>query len=317
MKLSEAILGYEISSISDGYSPLTIAAYKSALGILADFLFDPDVQQIKETDLKRFFGHLRTTYEPGYSDNGQLSTASLHRYWKAVRSFFKWAENDLKVPRPDLNFKTPKYNNKEIIPYSENDVQKLIKACQYSQPVNKDGKKTYRFRLHNQDRNTAIVLTLLDTGIRPGEICRLKISDVNLTNGEIQIRPYHIGKTRPRVVIIGTTARKAIWKYLSTRESPKHNDPMFLTDDGHEMTRYTLGSLIADLGQRAGVSDANPYRFRHTFAIQYLRNGGDVFTLQRLLGHATMEMTRRYLMIAQCDTLDAHRRASPVDRWRL
>lgn len=317
MLLSEALEGYQLSQIADGYSPLTIAAYLSALRLLSDYLSNPDVSEITETDLKRFFGHLRTTYEPEHSDNGQLSTASLHRYWKAVRSFFKWAEHNLKSDRPDASFKMPRYTNKEIIPYSEDDVQKLLAACELSRPVVKAEKREYSFRPHFSDRNTAILLTLLDTGLRPGELARLKMSDINLTSGEIQIRPFRTGKTRPRIVIISPKTCKAIWRYQTTLEECAPNTPAFLTDDDHEMTRHTIGSLIADLGQRAGIHNANPYRFRHTFAIEYLRNGGDVFTLQRILGHATLEMCRTYLRLAQTDVLAAHRRASPVDRWRL
>jgi integrase/recombinase XerD len=319
MNLHDALQGYELSSLEAGFSPLTIDAYTSSLKLLVDYLHNPEVEQISETDLMRFFGYLRTKYKPAHSKDDELSTASIHRYWKAVRSFFKWSSSPrgLGTGRPDINFAMPRYNNSEIIPYSEADVQALLKASQLSAPVRKKDKAVYQFKIHTGVRDYAIMLFLLDTGLRPGELCRLKLSEVNLKNGEIQVRPHRIGKTRPRVVIIENKARTAVWRYLKDRPEAKDRDPLFVTDEGHEMTRYTLGSMVARTGERAGVADANPYRFRHTFAIQYLRNGGDAYTLQRLLGHATMEMVRNYLRLSQVDAQEAHKRASPVERWRL
>jgi site-specific recombinase XerD len=87
--------------------------------------------------------------------------------------------------------------------------------------------------------------------------------------------------------------------------------------DGHEMNRSRLLKILVSLGKRSGVSDVHPHRFRHTFAIQYLRNGGDPYTLQALLGHSSLDMVKVYLRIAQIDIDTAHRRASPVNNWKL
>jgi integrase len=75
--------------------------------------------------------------------------------------------------------------------------------------------------------------------------------------------------------------------------------------------------LLANLGSKAGVKNAHPHRLRHTFAVEYLRNEGDIFTLQMILGHSTLDMVRNYLQLAKADAKNAHRRASPADRWKL
>jgi integrase/recombinase XerD len=79
----------------------------------------------------------------------------------------------------------------------------------------------------------------------------------------------------------------------------------------------SLRHLIKRIAERAGVRDAYPHKFRHTFAIAYLRAGGEVFTLQMLLGHGSLDKLRHYAQIAQVDVEQAHRKASPVDNWRL
>ena len=91
--------------------------------------------------------------------------------------------------------------------------------------------------------------------------------------------------------------------------------------DGKPLQPRGISSMIRRLGQLAGISHqvrTSPHTFRHTAAIQYLRNKGDQFTLQIMLGHSTLEMSRRYVStLGVEDMLKVHQTASPVENWRL
>jgi integrase/recombinase XerD len=320
MQLSKAIEGYIFSALADGYSQLTLRTYHSALETIMEYLGDKEVEEITTNDLKGFMHYLVTSYRPERRNNldnfEPLSTASHHRYWKAMRSFFKWAEKDLGTRRPDLAIKMPAWESKEIVPLTEDEIIALLKGCEYAN-VPEGKRKAYKLRRPSAIRDKAIILVLLDTGIRVGELTRLRISDANLENGEVYIRPFHVRKTHSRTTFLGKTARKALWRYLVERGEVRPDDPLFVTNDDKPMTRERVLSMLSRLGKSCGVSSVHPHRFRHTFSIQYFRNGGDIMTLKRLLGHKRLEMVNHYLNIASSDVQSAHQKASPVDRWKL
>jgi integrase/recombinase XerD len=108
-----------------------------------------------------------------------------------------------------------------------------------------------------------------------------------------------------------------LWRYVADRRHVRPDDWLFVTNEGRQMTRANLWRLLKRIGDRAGVSGVYPHRFRHTFAITWIRNSGDLFTLQAMLGHTSLEMVKHYARIARSDLEAAHRRASPVDNWHL
>lgn len=185
-------------------------------------------------------------------------------------------------------------------------------ASQYTKVIKESG-RAYRIKRPNADRDKAIILTHLDTGVRPGEFERILFGDLNLEVGEIHIRIFNKGiKSMPRTVFIGKRTKEAIWKYTThLPDEPRHNDQLF------ELKVASVRIMINRIGHNAKVPHAYPYRFRHTFAVNYLINGGDVFSLQKLMGHKTIEMTMRYVHFLKSDIGNIHRNASPVDNWRL
>jgi site-specific recombinase XerD len=105
--------------------------------------------------------------------------------------------------------------------------------------------------------------------------------------------------------------------YLALSQPPT-NAPLFITRGGTPCNRGALRLLTKRLGERAGVPDCHPHRFRHTFAIQFLRNNGtNIFALQAALGYTSLDMVKKYLSIIQADPDTAYETASPVANWKL
>ncbi len=238
-----------------------------------------------------------------------------------LRSFFTWAETEFEFESPMANLATPKYKQSPVIPFTRDEIEALLDACEYTRRVDREDHRRFRMRRPTARRDRAVILTLLDTGLRASELCSLKIGDIDLKTGRTEVRHGARGGAKGgkgRTVFLGKTTRRFVWRYLAEREDGEDLEaPAFVGRWDRPMNPDSLRQLVKRLAEKAGVRDCHPHRFRHTFAISYLRAGGDVFTLQVLLGHSTLDMVRYYARIAEVDLANAHRRASPADNWRL
>lgn len=322
MILSQAADGFLLSLRAGGYSRATVDLYRYVMDCLVAYLADPPLNQIKPNDLKKYFVYLQDEYKPRRkAPSGKaLSGSTLQNHWKAIRSLYNWAtEEELIKSRPDEKLKLPENNPRAVLPLTEAEVKALLKAAEYTREAKPGNRSSFSMHRATAARDTALILLLLDTGVRAGEAGRLLVEDVDLKTGEVTVHPYGNSKrkTKARSVFLGKSGQKAVWRYLATRPDAQKDDPLFLSITGRPMDANSIRCLLVDLGEKAGISHVHPHRLRHTFSIQYLKNGGDVFTLQRLLGHASLDMVKHYLEIAAVDAQNAHRRASPADNWHL
>ncbi len=155
---------------------------------------------------------------------------------------------------------------------------------------------------------------MLDTGLRVSEAASVMIGDLELEAGRCRV----MGKgSKERIVPIGRRARKAIRRYLVASGRLGQLDvALFGRRGGGPLSVIGLQHLIQRIVAQSSLSvPCSPHILRHAFARTFLANGGDVFSLQRILGHspASLEVTRRYVHLLDDDLREAHRRASPVD----
>jgi len=327
LALSQAFEGFVNFKIASGKAPSSIASYRNSFKKLKAFLkTDPRLAAVTKAHLIDFFAWLQESHvtEPGgVATRGalRLSPKSILNVHTDLSAFWAWALHEGYVAENLVRCIDPPPVSPPVIePLTKDEMIVLVKACSTTscwktRPSTSNHRPT-------SDRDRAIVMVLVDTGIRASELCDIRFRDINFPTRSIRIRGKGPGRgPKERMVYMGARTAQAVLRVLTpqlgTMAEDDHVFVVGLAAHPRPMGRNVLGRLLRRLGDRAGIRGVHPDRLRHTFAITYLRNQGDVFTLQDLLGHSDLAMSRRYARIAQVDCAQAHQRASPVDNWRL
>lgn len=285
MTISHAVAEFFVAKRAERLSENTLNDYRVTLTRFTAFVGeDFCIGDVTPTHIRNFLGGLPVSKKTVL--NAHVALSSLWTF--AIRDGICTDHIPRRVTPP-----TP--DRRVIKPFSKDEVKRLLAAI--GPPV---------------ERNRAIILMLLDTGIRASELADMTIGSIEDTKISV------IGKgDKERLIPLSRTTLLALLDYLHTRHGTNKKSPMFSVKSGATINRHTLRKWLERLGERAGVSNCHPHRFRHTFAINYLRNGGDAISLQALLGHSTLEMVLIYVDLADDDVVAIHGRASPVENWSL
>lgn len=270
----------------------TQSNYNLALRLLMDHTGDKAIEDITHQDIIQFF------------NSRNLSKRSVHTYRIIYATFWKWAAGENLCQNIINQVPNVKPEKRIIQGYTKKDVLAMLAVIE---------------KTDFPERNKAIVLLLLDTGIRASELCNLKILDVDTKNNFIQVVHGKCGKTR--TIPYSSDTAMALWRYSNTRGREVYPDsPLFLSRDNVQMNRDSLRHMLIHLGDMAGVQNVSVHRFRHTFALEFLRSGirnnnVNPWALKLMLGHEDMETTSTYLEIARADISKSHEKNSPVGTW--
>lgn len=301
------------------HSPRTLEERRDFLAKLAWLMAREHLAELTPAACRAFLrhvavGHLETAgrwgnEEPRTANFSPVKPATLHSYYRRLRTFANWLVKEGRLAAsPMARIEPPRVPRVLIEPFTDEQIEGLRRAAR---------------RGTHPARDEAILLFLLDTGARASELCSLSRGDFDLLQRRVVVR----GKGgHQRALYLGAVATRALWAYLNEAGATGTDgqaDPaaaLFLADRGARtgmgLTRSGLLDLFERLGPKAGLSGVrcSPHTCRHTFAIRFLRAGGNAFQLQAALGHTCQAMVSRYVHLAHVDVATAQRAFSPVDR---
>ncbi len=262
------------------FTPRTIKSYYNGNNLLIQWLNDErnitDIEKVKPTDLKAYIF---------FKIDSGLKETYINGIIKVMRAFFKYAvENEYIAYNPALKVKWAKESKPIIKTFTNKQAVQLSDAF---------SNKSYL-----ENRNKTIIIMLLETGIRNNELCILQ--DTSISDNVLTI----FGKgNKERQVGISPILQKQLTAYIRMRNSyfldkKIHDDVLFLSRTGRKCTVETVENILKEAGKRIGIDESircSPHTCRHFYAQNMVKNGIDVYSLSRLLGHGSISITQRYL----------------------
>jgi integrase/recombinase XerC len=304
IKIKQAIDSFILSCKVEGKSYGTIECYtdklKGFLWYATNYQWPNDISAITTDNLRQFLAYLRETPHRFNSTCPRamkpINSTTIQKYYRALSALFNWSVSEGILETNSLvRIKVPRAEKRVIKALSSTEINQLLSVLGNT---------------FDGVRNKAIILVLVDCGLRLGELLNIKTNDINMEQQLIKVD----GKTGERVVRYGKTTAKALTAYLKLRSNVNgSNNSLWLTRKGVTLKDSSVETLFIKLRNKTRIP-VHPHLLRHTFATLWLKNGGDSLMLQRLLGHTTLMMTNRYCQAVGCeDAIEAHKRFSPMD----
>ncbi len=295
--LAELVDLYVLRCEVEGKSPRTVEAYRYTLGrflaALAEDAAPTDPDAITREHLYQYLGRFT-----GHAADTR------HRFFREVRCFFNWLVDAGYLERsPFRGMKNIRLPQRIVQPFSSDEIGTLLSVCG-DDPVG--------------TRDRALLMTLLDTGVRCSEVVQLDFRDLDLETGRLQIR---FGKgNKQRVVPFASACRASIAAYLAVRGDQA--GPLFIASNGHgalvpgvALQPNGLKQMLRRLGRKTGIAKVHAHRFRHTFATWAIEHDARELDVQYLLGHSSPDMVRRYSSSYRSEQPSTrHVRFSPADQ---
>lgn len=252
--------------------------------------FEKD-RQVSEIDEKCYYDYITYLREKGTKD------ITINTYLRGIRAIFYFGMKEGYIK----DFKVELIRCQKAIKdtYTDGELDILLK---------KPDIKKCDFQEY---RNWVMINYLMATGNRISSMLALKIGDIDFDNGLITIRKT---KNRNQQIIPLSTALSGILKEYLTYRQGNIDDELFCDSYGNTLSRYGAGKSIAKYNKKRGITKTSVHLFRHTFAKKWILNGWDIFRLQKILGHSSLDIVKEYVNMFSADLQNSFDNFNPLDR---
>lgn len=302
--LCEAIASYLLALRAERRSEETIRHYQQRLARLRVLVRDKPPSGISAAMLRRSLVRVKSERRDGRQR--PISDRYVYQHHAVWRSFFNWCLRERRRrSSPMVGIRAPRVDERELAIFTREDVRALVRS---------QSATTFEGA-----RNRAIMFTFYDTGMRVGELVQLGATDLDLDAGVLHVR---LGKSRRhRRVPLSPRLRRILRAYIDRWRRPVLFPPLapsrlFTDRFGRALRTNAINQWMTDAGAAARVrTRCSPHTWRHTFATEYLRNGGTERGLMLIMGITTSRVLDRYVHLVETEfAARQHRKASPLSR---
>lgn len=307
-----------------GLAMRTMTSYEQTLRLLGLYLGERKIERtedIKHTHIEGYVDYLQKrgkytvcavedTASPNYPERRtdyarKISPVTINNYLRNLKAFFNWCVDEeliQKSPVEKVHFVKTERKALEFI--SDANFKRLLACLDISK--------------FSEYRDGVIIQTMLDTGMRCGECLQTKAINVDLQRMCINI-PADITKGKKgRYVFFSSRTAKALRRWMQYKDRYRDSEYLFCTNQGKPLQVSNFEANVRKYAGRIGLKDIHPHCFRNNFAKRFLMNGGDIYTLSRILGHSSVKVTEQaYLDVTEDDLRVMYQKYSPLENMQL
>ena len=295
LSLSEMFERFMLYKETEGLTKRTLDDYYTHYNYLMDYVGED--LEAEQLNLDLFRGYI------GYMlHDKESSPVTANVRIRTIRAFLRYCFIEGWIEDPiHERFKPVKTKEDTLESFTPNEIKMLLQA------IDDTSYKGFRDKV--------IIYVLLDTMVRCSELIKIRRENVDLKGGTIQLEPHETKSKRARIVPLSSKTLRLLKEYMSITEDFEA-EHLFLTFEGTQLSDRTIRCNLREWGDLAGVRNkrVSPHTFRHTGALFYILNGGDPFSLQKILGHSDMSMVRKYIQMTDTDVKRQHNVFSPINR---